>query len=215
MVSSLPFEEVFDEPKPQCCSLGACCKVASPSQPFFTLWEKAAQGEPFSRGFLSIFEAYPSHEAASQVVPGLVERTLKAALKNPAFESEADIVFYHCRYLQADNRCGVYEDRPQFCRDYPDTPFVVMAPRCAYEGWGKACKTKYHALRQHLADTKEQQSAVAQQLKALEGGPSVALSELEANLDEQSRAEWHTANWEWILSLSNLYIGSPAASFWF
>ncbi|HZZ71494.1 MAG TPA: YkgJ family cysteine cluster protein [Pirellulales bacterium] len=26
--------------------------------------------------------------------------------------------FSECRHLQADNRCGIYETRPQICRDY-------------------------------------------------------------------------------------------------
>ena len=28
------------------------------------------------------------------------------------------LVHTRCRHLQADNRCGIYETRPQICRDY-------------------------------------------------------------------------------------------------
>jgi uncharacterized protein len=28
------------------------------------------------------------------------------------------LVHTECRHLQADNRCGIYETRPQICRDY-------------------------------------------------------------------------------------------------
>lgn len=39
-------------------------------------------------------------------------------------------VFADCRHLQADNRCGIYQHRPQICRDYStkvceyDNPFL-------------------------------------------------------------------------------------------
>ena len=28
------------------------------------------------------------------------------------------LVYNQCRHLQSDNRCGIYETRPQICRDY-------------------------------------------------------------------------------------------------
>jgi Fe-S-cluster containining protein len=28
------------------------------------------------------------------------------------------LVFARCRHLEADNRCGIYETRPQICREY-------------------------------------------------------------------------------------------------
>ena len=173
-----------------------------------SLWEKAANGEEFAQNFLSIFIAYPSHEEASKVVPGLVERTLKAADKSSKFKSRDDVVFYHCRYLQADNRCGVYEDRPQFCRDYPDTPFVVMAPGCAFEEWGQACRAKYTEMK---ADV-EQLDALKEQLKQLESGESMSesLSELP---DRLFTDEDKLAGLSLILSLTSLNLTSPLQSF--
>lgn len=184
------FEETLGIAKPTCCSQGDCCKGASPSAPVKHLWAKAAAGDEFARGFLSIFKPYESHEAARAVVPGLVERTLKAAqnaMSRPdsPFETLQDVVFYHCRYLGEDNRCTVYEDRPDFCRTYPDTPFVVMAPGCAYEGWGQACRSKYQALQENLAHLKHQlkQTQAADELEQPENpfqsqsqGSSLSLS---------------------------------------
>lgn len=111
-------------------------------------------------------QPYANHEAARHVAPGLVDRTLKAALKQPeVFQNPAeDIVFYHCRYLGADNRCQVYEDRPGFCRDYPDTPFVVFAPGCAYENWGAQCRTAFNQLKQET----ERLSEIKAQLEKTE-----------------------------------------------
>jgi Fe-S-cluster containining protein len=36
------------------------------------------------------------------------------------------LVHSRCRHLQADNRCGIYETRPQICRDY-------TTDNCEYE----------------------------------------------------------------------------------
>jgi Fe-S-cluster containining protein len=161
------FESVFDLPKPTCCSKGDCCKGASPSTPYHRLLARAANGDEFARGFFSLMVPYASHDEARAIVPGLVERTLASARKLDDFEQdEADVVFYHCRYLQADNKCGVYEDRPQFCRDYPDSPFVVFAPGCAYESWGQACKIKYQAMKAELDALKALKDNLAQQLDA-------------------------------------------------
>jgi Fe-S-cluster containining protein len=210
-MDSTPFETVFNLPKPQCCSNGDCCKGASPSTPAHKLWEKAAAGEEFARNFFSIFQPYASHEEAKKVVPGLVERTLKAAEKSLDFESADDVVFYHCRNLLPNNLCAVHEDRPQFCRDYPDTPFVVMAPGCAFEEWGKACKAKYQTLREDLDTLKAlQQSVQAGHTSALNALP--LLSELLASQGAAETVEWDAltqANWQAVLSLTPLYLASP------
>ncbi len=152
------FEALLNQPKPSCCSHGACCKGASPSVPYHQLWAKAAAGDAFARGFLSIMEAYPSHEAARAVVGTLVDKTLAAAEKQETFAGPEDVVFYHCRYLNADNRCGVYEDRPQFCRDYPDTPFVIMADGCAFAPWAAACKQQFALLEDEHSTLKALQN---------------------------------------------------------
>lgn len=36
------------------------------------------------------------------------------------------MVHRECRHLQADNRCGIYDDRPRVCRDY-------TTEKCEYE----------------------------------------------------------------------------------
>jgi Fe-S-cluster containining protein len=198
-----PFEKALGIPLPQCYSQGDCCKGASPSKPFHQLLERAAQGDDFARGFFSIMVPYESHEAARAVVPGLVERTLAAARKSDSFENnEEDVVFYHCRYLQPDNRCGVYEDRPQFCRDYPDTPFVVFAPGCAFEPWAAACRQKYNELKDQVTELK----AAREELADLK-----RLSKEYTNVDENDLNVDNTSL-SLILSLTNLYVSSPLCS---
>ncbi len=173
---------------------------------------------------------YATHAEAEQVVPGVVERTLKAAEKQEAFVSPEDVVFYRCRYQTEDNRCGVWEDRPQFCRDYPDTPFVVMAPGCAFEDWGKACKEKFYALKDEVSRLKELKtelevlknaqslglSAEANRASDSEGfAPDTAYSHPYTKIDELFRAVHNTENLSLILSLTNLYVASPLSTAYF
>lgn len=220
------FEKEFGLPLPQCCSQGSCCKGASPSKPYHQLLERAAQGDDFARGFFSIMTPYQSHQDAEKIVPGIVERTLRAAEKQVEFKISADVVFYSCRYQTTDNRCGVWEDRPQFCRDYPDTPFVVMAPGCAFETWGAACKEKYNAMTTEVSQLKSLKAELAR-LKALQG-----IAAMDADPDNLQTVPWNikdfpgsptgvqqlaagTENLSLLLSMTNLYVTSPLRSFFF
>jgi Fe-S-cluster containining protein len=149
---------------------------------------------------------YPNHEAARQVVPGLVDRTLAAAKKCDDFVNDAeDVVFYHCRYLQPDNRCGVHEDRPQFCRDYPDTPFVVFAPGCAFEPWAAACKSKYNDMKaeiEQLKTLKAELASLKSQQSQLNDGEAVTFTGSESD----------TSSLTLVLTLTDLYLASPPCS---
>lgn len=198
------FEKELGIPLPQCCSNGDCCKGASPSKPFHQLMVRAAEGDEFARGFFSIMVPYLNHDDARKVVPGLVERTIAAARKGAEFvNNEDDVVFYHCRYVTADNRCGVWEDRPQFCRDYPDTPFVVFAPGCAFEPWAQACRQKYDEMKKEVEHLKEMKAELAT-LKRW--------SKEYTNVDEKDLSEDNTTL-SLIISLTDLYLASPLNSF--
>ncbi len=144
---------------PACKMQGCCCRAASPSIPFHQLMAKAANGDEFARNFFSIFIPHASHADAAAIVPGLVERTLKASQKDEAFQTPDDIVFYQCRYIGEDNKCRIWEDRPELCRAYPDSPFMVFAPGCAFEPWAIEVKEKFNAIKAELAklqDLKEE-----------------------------------------------------------
>jgi len=233
------FERELGIPLPKCCSTGACCKGASPSTPYHQLMKRAAEGDEFAQGFFSIMIPYATHAEAEAVVPGLVERTIKAALKQPdVFQNpEEDLVFYQCRYLTSDNKCGVWEDRPQFCRDYPDTPFVVMAPGCAFESWGAACKEKYNAMKAEVAQLKQLKEEL-EALRALQNPESQlskphgqlpdrphpqALQTMEIDpyrdvhtkIDAHFSASHNTDNLSLVLSLTSLYVASPMRAFTF
>jgi Fe-S-cluster containining protein len=215
-----PFETLLNLPKPTCCSHGDCCKGASPSVPYHQLWEKAKNGDDFARGFLSIMVPYESHEAARTIVPSLVEKTLKAAAKSEKFNGAEDVVFYACRYLANDNRCGVYEDRPQFCREYPDSPFLVMASGCAFEGWSNQCRTKFKAMEAEVDTLHELQASLnALQTYALSSNEcTTELVESSTTVVQQQQlARWlEEAQREALLSetlrLTSIWTASPAYS---
>jgi len=162
--------EKFNIPYPECKMTGQCCKCASPSIPAVKLFQKAAEGDEFAREFFSIFIPYKNIEEARKVNKGIVERSLNAC-NNPKNKISAkELVFYHCRYISNDNKCLVYEDRPQLCRDFPDTPFLIFAPGCAYEGWAQECKIRYKELQENLKALKQQKKELEElkfQQKAL------------------------------------------------
>ncbi len=226
------FAKELGIPLPKCCSLGSCCKGASPSKPYHQLLKRAAGGDEFAQGFFSIMAPYASHAEAEKIVPGIVERTLKAAKKLEDFKTEEDIVFYQCRYQTPDNKCGVWEDRPQFCRDYPDTPFVVMAPGCAFEPWAAACKDKYTAMKDEVDKLKAMKAELAE-LYTLqnEAQPSVntdpnfqtpderaipaglpPYSHPDTKIDDPIFRANNTDNLSLVLSLTRLYVASPLQS---
>lgn len=141
---------------PECKCTGQCCRCASPSSASTKLLEKAANGNGFARDFFSIFTPYLSVEDARKINPGSVDRSLNAC-KSPTSEVKPDeVVFYYCKYISDENKCLIYEDRPQLCRDYPDSPFLVFPPNCAYEGWSRECREKYKGLKEELENLKQQ-----------------------------------------------------------
>ncbi|MBY0449505.1 MAG: YkgJ family cysteine cluster protein [Cyanobacteria bacterium] len=212
------FETELGVPLPACCSNGDCCKGASPSKPYHVMLRRAAEGDEFARNFFSIMQPYSSAEAAAKVVPGLVEKTMVAARKSPDFpNNEDDVVFYHCRYLIEGNRCGVHEDRPQFCRDYPDTPFVVMAPGCAFIPWANTCRAKYEAMKDNIAELE----TLREELKRLKSGQSNAAYIDVTGLNDDNTGALSDVSPEdlsrlsIVLSLTSLYAVSPISSFYF
>lgn len=171
--------------------------------PFHQLLAKAASGEEFARNFFSIFIPHASHQAAREVVPGLVERTLTAARKEPAFQSEEDVVFYHCRFIGEDNKCQIWEDRPQLCRDYPNSPLMVFAPGCAFEPWAKMARQRFVEMKAELAQLKTLQDELAQTQM---GTPYT-------KIDSESCANDNLDILSLVLLPTTLYLASPVGSY--
>lgn len=140
---------------PTCKKLGRCCDMATPSSPAVEMLRKASEGDSYARDFLSIFQPYDSIDDVRLKAPEFVDRALDLASRSNKFKSSDQVVFFSCRYLEGKNQCGVYEDRPQLCRDYPDTPFLLMHPGCAFESWALECKTRYKIINSELSELKK------------------------------------------------------------
>lgn len=78
-------------------------------------------------------------------------------------QSSEDGILFQCIHLQADNTCGIYQDRPNFCRQYPSEHSLLMGGKLA-EGCGYQFR-----LKQTFQD-------VLQQAAAKTGGSLVSAS---------------------------------------
>ncbi|MBX2861872.1 MAG: YkgJ family cysteine cluster protein [Vampirovibrio sp.] len=152
------WEKVLEVAKPSGCNLrAACCSVATPSLPPNQLIVKSAEGDETCRDFLSVFIPHASHQAAQAFYPEQpdhIERVLSMVMKKStktALKPE-EVVFYHCRYLDDNRSCQVYEDRPRFCRDYPVSPMAILVKGCGYEPWIDDCKQKLLSLGYEIAE---------------------------------------------------------------
>jgi Fe-S-cluster containining protein len=144
------WEKAFGIKYPECKKTGLCCSMATPSTPAMDLLKLAAEGNSYARDFLSIFNPHESIDVVRQKAPEFLEKAHSLAAKSPKFSSPEQVIFFRCRYLKGKNHCQVYEDRPQLCRDYPDTPFLLMPPGCGYEGWSNECKNNYNQMGREL-----------------------------------------------------------------
>lgn len=73
----------------------------------------------------------------------------------PLEETDTGVRF-KCRHLQPDNSCGIYEDRPRFCKKYPSEDTLLMGGSLA-PGCGFTFKAKY-AFTEVLHKTADQKN---------------------------------------------------------
>ncbi len=116
-------EKLMQIPEGYCKACGKCCEIAT-ARGSITYKEllKVANGETneseavinSANDFLSTFMPFNSIDEARNVNSDFVDMILKSTKKN-----EHEITFFHCRYLNKDKKCQIYEDRPDFCRFYP------------------------------------------------------------------------------------------------
>ena len=161
------WSKYFNIKYPDCSMCSQCCRCASPSTPADELIKKASENNDFAKDFFSIFIPYKSLEEARENNPEIVNRSLNAC-NSPDSKVNADnIVFYHCRYISDDNKCLIHEDRPQLCRDYPDSPFLIFAEGCSYEKWSKQCKDSYYDIQEQLKKYKKELNDLKYQQKSI------------------------------------------------
>ncbi|HSA07655.1 MAG TPA: YkgJ family cysteine cluster protein [Candidatus Gastranaerophilales bacterium] len=150
------WSEQFNIPLPDCAQCGTCCLLATPSVSYKKLLEKAAAGDQFARDFFSIFIPYKNHEQAEKICESLVKRTIKSCIDGINKIPVEDLVFYRCRHYHYKKQCLIYETRPQLCRDFPGSPFVLLHENCAFYQWAKDCKKAYNKLKEDIQSLKKQ-----------------------------------------------------------
>lgn len=135
-----------------CHKCGRCCRSATTFAPHEKLLKMAEEGNHEAIDFLSIFEPYPSVEAAREVVPEQVDNVLGIASRRPDMEAEK-VTFYHCRYVTKEGLCGIYDRRPRCCREAPGHGWSAMPPGCGFEGWQFAQREKQKRMIRDLKGT--------------------------------------------------------------
>lgn len=127
-------EPVLKLPQGICNQCGDCCRSATTFYPYHKLLEFVETGEKEAKEFLDIFEPYASIEEARKVVPRQVDQVLKVVEQRDDMNIE-EVTFYHCRYIDENNLCTIYERRPRCCREAPKHGWSVMPPGCGFESW--------------------------------------------------------------------------------
>lgn len=130
-----------NRPQELCKMCGICCRLATSDVSYNQLQAEAKEGLQASIDFLRIFDKYETYEEAYKMNPKHVEQVTQAMreVKGPDFVPE----FYHCKYIQDNNTCGIYETRPPVCRRAPASPWMLMPPECGFNGWLKDERAKH------------------------------------------------------------------------
>lgn len=127
-----------------CKQRGTCCRVATFKGSLSVADLEALANDPeaeanareMARDFHSIFIPYDNQTAAATLTPDFVFTVREHAKKQGRNPDE--VTFFHCKYVQADGRCGVHEDRPTGCRHYPLPHRSTFYHRgCGFEERGK------------------------------------------------------------------------------
>ncbi len=140
---------------PECERCGVCCLCATPSFSYKKLLEKAANGDKFARDFFSVFIPYKNLDEARKISEEVVNRTIKSCQDGINDVHEEDLVFYHCRHYHFEKKCQIYEDRPEFCRNFPGSPYTVLHKNCVFYNWAQDCKKAYNKINADLKELKK------------------------------------------------------------
>ncbi len=123
-----------DFPQYLCKMCGRCCKSITTEHTYEELQEMTINGSEAARVFIDLFKQYSSIEEARKHVPDQVDQVLNELGQQEGFDINK-VTFYYCPYLSEDNRCGIYENRPECCKRAPNNPWSCMPPGCGFEGW--------------------------------------------------------------------------------
>ena len=145
------YEKNYISQRPQelCLMCGRCCRVAATTTPYEELVKMEDKG---AKDFLSIFEPYESIDAAREVDSAIVDNILERFdIKEKIAKDQ--LTFYRCKYIQDNNLCGKYQDRPVLCKHFPASPWAIVPPGCGFEGW---LFLKREEIKQKIRKVKEE-----------------------------------------------------------
>lgn len=166
-------------PQELCKMCGKCCKSITTNHTYEELKDMTRKGSESARVFIEIFKPYASIEEARKVIPEQIDQVLKELEQNEGFDINK-VTFYYCPHLSPDNKCGIYECRPECCRRAPNSAWACMPPGCGFEGWQfeerEKIKHQIRKLKEYLiaaeavnADNAEElKNLIAQKIKPLE-----------------------------------------------
>lgn len=129
---------------------GKCCRLATTYVSYAELLKLVEEGDEGAIDFLRVFEPYSSTEAAKDAHSDIVENILMNLERSGNDPNQA--TFYKCRYIQDNNLCGIYQDRPGLCERFPTSPWAVVPPGCGYEGHMFQCREE---IKQNIRKHKE------------------------------------------------------------
>ena len=153
-------ERLMKMPQHLCKQRGICCRVAtfkgslSHDEILALAANPEAEGNEVARDFASIFEPYPSQAHVREIADEFVDRVRHVAAGKG--QDPDKISFFQCKYVLADGRCGVHEDRPFGCRMYPFLhKNTIFHPGCGFEQQGKANWTRIEQILDQLGISSE------------------------------------------------------------
>ena len=171
--------EILGE-KDICRKCGKCCRLITSQKSYMELSADAKNGDSVAVNFLKLFLPYLSEKEAAQIDVDVVNSLILANKR--IYGEDSQTYFYYCRYIQADNSCGVYDMRPKLCRHYPKNEFVPLPLDCSYEGYSfialEKVKAKVRKAKEQLLDIK------VARLEAMNRGEIEKLNRLEKKLNE-------------------------------
>lgn len=117
--------------KIKCANCGVCCRLSISEFPPETLLKKAKNGDKTAKSFLRVFEIYKDNNLPKDLIQYIPENLMDAKQREGAY-------FYHCKKVKLKDGkyfCPEYNERPDVCRNFPDTPLENLPESCAYNVW--------------------------------------------------------------------------------
>ena len=117
-----------------CKKCGECCRLAISGYTPVQYKQKAVRGDKFAQEFLSIYVPYESEEIVEAVCPNYYNKL------NQFMDKNERVYFYYCKKLGADNLCSDYENRPDICKNFPNSPLNILPDECGYLPWSESVR---------------------------------------------------------------------------